>query len=133
MGALTQPAERPVISHADPIACAPCDLPRLIPLAALPQDATIMQVLLKMRCLACGGRVIAAALDNGLPGWQGRTYDRTRPEPPIASNQSLLGRRRPHMRFGHRGLGEHRRAEQARCYGAALVSEAMLPQRRQPR
>ncbi len=54
------------------VTCRPCDAPREVPLAALPPDLTINQVLLRMRCRACRGRVEAALLDNGLRGWRGQ-------------------------------------------------------------
>lgn len=54
------------------LACARCDLARTVPMAELPPDLIIMQALLRMRCRTCQGRVEAAALDNGQPGWRGR-------------------------------------------------------------
>lgn len=54
------------------ITCRPCNVPREIPLASLPPDLTIIQVLMRMRCRACRGRVEAAILDNGLSGWRGK-------------------------------------------------------------
>lgn len=52
--------------------CRPCDATRILPMAGLPQDATVMQVLMRMRCRTCRGRVEAAALDNQALGWRGR-------------------------------------------------------------
>lgn len=54
------------------VACVPCALPRSIPLADLPPEMTIMQVLLRMRCRTCGAKVEAALLDNNAPGWRAR-------------------------------------------------------------
>ena len=54
------------------VTCWPCDMPREVALATLPPDLTIIQVLMRMRCRTCRGRVEAALLDNGLPGWRGK-------------------------------------------------------------
>ena len=54
------------------VICAPCGQPRSVPLAELPPGLTIMAVLLRMRCRSCKGKVAAALLDNGLPGWRAR-------------------------------------------------------------
>ena len=41
-------------------------------MATLPPDLTIMQALLRMRCRTCRDHVAAAALDNGVSGWETR-------------------------------------------------------------
>lgn len=54
------------------VTCRPCNAPREVPLATLPPELTILQVLMRMRCRTCRGRVEAAILDNALSGWQGK-------------------------------------------------------------
>lgn len=53
--------------------CRSCGTTRTIPLAILPPDLTIMQMLMRLRCRACQGKVEAAAIDNQVLGWRGRT------------------------------------------------------------
>jgi len=55
------------------VSCATCSPARTVPMATLPTELTIMQAMLRMRCRSCHGQVVAAALDNGVPGWRGRT------------------------------------------------------------
>ena len=45
----------------------PCG-PRALTLKSMPCDLTIMRLLMRMRCHACGGQVKAAALDNAARG-----------------------------------------------------------------
>jgi len=47
-----------------------CSAVRTVPLAIQSPELTIMQALMRMRCRACGGRVVA--LDNNVPGWRAR-------------------------------------------------------------
>ena len=54
------------------VSCRLCSVERTIPLAELSPELTIMQALMRMRCLACHSQVHAAALDNTVPGWRGR-------------------------------------------------------------
>lgn len=54
------------------VACRPCGTTRTLALATLPPELTVMQVLMRMRCRTCRGRVEAAAMDNQVPGWRGR-------------------------------------------------------------
>jgi len=54
------------------VACRLCPSPRTIPLTELPQELTIMQAMMRMRCWACRGGVEAALLDNNVKGWRAR-------------------------------------------------------------
>jgi len=54
------------------VSCKPCGVPRTVPMTTLPQELTVMQALMRMRCRTCGGRVEGAALDNQVLGWRGR-------------------------------------------------------------
>ncbi len=54
------------------VACQPCSAVRTVPVATLPQELTVIEALLRMRCRTCRGRVYAAAMDNQVPGWRGR-------------------------------------------------------------
>ena len=50
--------------------CGSCG-PRDIPLATFLPEQTISQVLRRLRCASCRGKVASAALCNALPGWRG--------------------------------------------------------------
>lgn len=50
--------------------CGACG-PRSLPMRDLPA-ATVMQVLLRLRCRSCGSRVASSEMTNDLPGWRGR-------------------------------------------------------------
>ena len=54
------------------VTCRPCGTPRTLPMAELPADITIMRMLLRLRCRTCRDGVAAAALDNGVSGWEAR-------------------------------------------------------------
>lgn len=54
------------------VTCKPCGTARTVPMAELPAELTIMRVLLRMRCRTCQDGVAAAALDNGVRGWEAR-------------------------------------------------------------
>jgi len=49
-----------------------CSAMRTVPLAIQPPELTTMQTLMRMRCRACRGRVVVAALDNNVPRWRAR-------------------------------------------------------------
>jgi hypothetical protein len=48
--------------------CRQCNASRAVPLSELPQELTIMQAMMRMRCQTCCGRAEAAALDDNVPG-----------------------------------------------------------------
>lgn len=52
------------------VACRMRPSPRTIPLAELPQELTIMQAMMRMRCRSCRGGVKGALLDNNVKGWR---------------------------------------------------------------
>ena len=54
------------------VSCAACTPARTLSMATLPAELTVMQAIMRMRCRSCHGRVVAAALDNGVRGWRGR-------------------------------------------------------------
>ena len=54
------------------VTCRPCGMPRTLSMATLPANLTIMQLLTRMRCRTCRDQVAAAALDNGVRGWEAR-------------------------------------------------------------
>ena len=43
-----------------------------MPIRDLTTSATMMQILLRLRCQSCGSGVASAAMTNDLPGWRGR-------------------------------------------------------------
>ena len=55
------------------VSCAGCTPAKTLSMATLPAELTVMQAMMRMRCRSCHGRVVAAAMDNGVPGWRGRT------------------------------------------------------------
>ena len=55
------------------VSCAACSPAKTVPMASLPAELTVMQAMMRMRCRICHGRVVAAAIDNGVPGWRART------------------------------------------------------------
>jgi hypothetical protein len=52
--------------------CRQCNASRAVPLSELPQELTIMQAMMRMRCRTCHGQVHAATLNNNIPGWRAR-------------------------------------------------------------
>ena len=50
--------------------CGACG-PRRLPLERMP-STTMMQLLMRLRCHGCGGRVASAAIENKLTDWRHR-------------------------------------------------------------
>lgn len=49
--------------------CGACG-PRSLPMRELPATASVFQILRRLRCQSCGGRVATAAIENDRPGWR---------------------------------------------------------------
>lgn len=54
------------------VTCGPCGMAKSVPMATLPPELTVMQVLMRMRCRSCGGKVETAAIGNQVPDWRSR-------------------------------------------------------------